>query len=376
MNIKTNIFIFLVSTGVDRGMAQIVPRGWKNEIRESTANTALIRKYTSSLNFDTQVAMDMDGYYRITARMLDSLARVLNSDLERQYQLSVIETLNQWPATEREIPLWKEDPFLEIEREYNNGLEAVSTLKRMAAKIWYKERTRNKFCFLPVRCAMDAIEHQHSSETDGQGGSSKNMKLGIQSEVSQYALYTDVYSDFFGPVSVGLGALVGLGGEQEDENDSFSQVASNPAAISRLVSGGGNVVLHLTYPLAYWNKPSQKLDFRIKVHPRIGVDLPTLGNKSSSYAMNLDLGLYSTLTYTGLNENIGLIAEFKLAGITGNDVFFKQLSLSDHRIFNLNQISLGLKLGKSFQITWIRYWGGIFHNTSQPAILSFSMAVN
>jgi hypothetical protein len=111
MNIKTNIFIFLVSTGVDRGMAQIVPRGWKNEIRESTASTALIRKYTSSLNFDTQVAMDMDGYYRITARMLDSLARVLNSDLERQYQLSVIETLSQWPATEREIPLRKEDPF-------------------------------------------------------------------------------------------------------------------------------------------------------------------------------------------------------------------------------------------------------------------------
>lgn len=376
MNIKTNIFIFLVSAGVDRGMAQIVPRGWKNEMKENSGNPALIRKYTAGLSFDTQVAIDMDGYYRITARMLDSLAGVLSTDLERNYQLSITETLNQWPDNEGGLPMWKEDTFMAIDSEYKRGLEAVATLQRMADKMWYRERTSNKFCFFPVRCAMDAIEHQHSSETEVHGVGFKNMKLGIQSEVSQYALYTDVYSDFFGPVSVGLGALVGLGGDDENENDSFSQAASNPAAISRLVAGGGNVVLHMSYPLAYWSKPSQKLDFRMKIHPRIGVDLPTLGNKSSSYAMNLDLGLYSTLTYTGLNDNIGLMVEVKVAGITGNDVFFNQLSLPDHNMFNLNQVSLGLKLGKSFQVTWIRYWGGIFQNTKQPAILSFSMAMN
>lgn len=376
MNIKTNIFIFLVSAGVDRGMAQIVPRGWKNEMKENSGNPALIRKYTAGLAFDTQVALDLDGYYRVTARMLDSLAGVLNSDLERKYQLSITEILSQWPDTEDGLPLWKEDTFMDIDSEYKIGLEAVSTLKKMADKMWYKERTRNKFCFFPVRCATDAIEHQHSSETEGHGGSLKNMKLGIQSEVSQYALYTDVYSDFFGPVSVGLGALVGLGGDQEDDNDSFSQSASNPAAISRLVAGGGNVVLHMTYPLAYWSRPAQKLDFRMKVHPRIGVDLPTLGNKSSSYAMNLDLGLYSTLTYTGLNDNIGLIAEIKVAGITGNDVFFNQLSLPDHHIFNLNQVSLGLKLGKSFQITWIRYWSNLVKDNALPSLLSFSMSID
>jgi len=376
MNIKTNIFIFLVSAGVDRGMAQIVPRGWKNEMKENSGNPALIRKYTAGLSFDTQADIDMDGYYRITARMLDSLAGVLSTDLERNYQLSITETLNQWPDNEGGLPMWKEDTFMAIDSEYKRGLEAVATLQRMADKMWYRERTSNKFCFFPVRCAMDAIEHQHSSETEVHGVGFKNMKLGIQSEVSQYALYTDVYSDFFGPVSVGLGALVGLGGDDEDENDSFSQAASNPPAISRLVAGGGNVVLHMSYPLAYWSKPSQKLDFRMKIHPRIGLDLPTLGNKSSSYAMNLDLGLYSTLTYTGLNDNIGLMVEVKVAGITGNDVFFNQLSLPDHHMFNLNQVSLGLKLGKSFQVTWIRYWGGIFQNTKQPAILSFSMAMN
>ena len=192
MNIKNNIFIFLVSAGVDRGMAQIVPRGWKNEMKENSGNPALIRKYTAGLSFDTQAAIDMDGYYRITARMLDSLAGVLSTDLERNYQLSITETLNQWPDNEGGLPMWKEDTFMAIDSEYKRGLEAVATLQRMADKMWYRERTSNKFCFFPVRCAMDAIEHQHSSETEVHGVGFKNMKLGIQSEVSQYALYTDV----------------------------------------------------------------------------------------------------------------------------------------------------------------------------------------
>lgn len=376
MNMKTNIFIFLVTAGVDHGMAQIAPRGWKNEMKENSGTSALIRKHTAGLAFDTQVAIDMDGYYKVTAKMLDSLARVMRSEVERDYQIAITESLVRWPEADPGSNMWNEDTFHNLQTDYKNGLTAVLALKKMANRMRYKNRTINKFCFLPVRNAIDAEEH-HLLNIEKRGvGSSKNMRLGIQSEVGQYALYTDVYSDFFGPVSVGVGALVGLDGRGEDDNDSFNQEVSDPAAITRLVSGGGNVVIHLTYPIASWHKPEHKMDFRMKLHPRIGIDLPTLGNSSTHYAMNLDFGIYGTLTYLGLNENIGLVAEFKLAGITGNETFFNQLAIPAREMFSLNQISLGLKLGKSFQITWVRYWGGIFKQETQPSMLAFSMGLD
>ena len=375
MKVRAGTAILMITMGLDCINAQNLSPLYFSGSTKQEGKACLIRKYTANLAMDTQYPVNMEGFYKITAHRLDSIAVSLEAEVSSRYQQSCIELLKAWPFDEDGNVIMAEKD-LDAEAERAKGLQAVEWLRRKAGELRYRYRTVNKFSFFPVRNTTDAeLYHQYNSDTNEIG--LKNVRLGVQSATGQYSFYTDFYSDYFGPVAVGVGTLLGIGSRDEEDTSFSESGVQETSAMNRLLFGGGNVVIHLAYPVMYWTKPDQKLDFRVRLQPRLGFDIPDLGAQTFTYAMNLDMGVYSTLNYTGLKENMGIVVEFKSSLITGNSRFYENLGREHNQNpIVLNQLSFGLKLGKKFQITWIRYWDTIFEKSSQPSILSFSMAVN
>ena len=211
-----------------------------------------------------------------------------------------------------------------------------------------------------MRNATDA-EMYHGPGNDSNNIGMRNMRLGMQSVTGQYT-FIPMFTMIILGSGHGCGNLIGCWQSQGDNEAAAQSENQEASAVNRLLFGGGNVVIHASYPLLYWNKSDQNFDFRVRLQPRLGFDLPELGTQTTSYAMNLDMGIYSTLRYTGLKENIGVIVEFKSSAITGNKEFYYNLGTVEEKLILLNQLSIGLKLGKTFQITWMNYWGNEFKN--------------
>ncbi len=370
MKVRAGTAILMITVGFDCINAQnLSPLYFSGSTKEEKAS--LIRKYTANLAMDTQYPVNMEGFYKITAYRLDSIAVSLEAEVSSRYQQSCIALLKAWPFDEEGNEIMT-NTDREAEMERAKGLQAVEWLRHKANELRYRYRTANKFSFFPVRNATDA-EMYHGTVNDSQTIGVRNIRLGLQAVSGQYTFYTDVYNDYFGAVAVGVGTLLGVG-KIPKEDEEVSQLENQEAsAVNRLLFGGGNVVIHATYPIVYWNKPDHNMDFRVRLQPRLGFDLPELGTQTTSYAMNLDVGMYSTLMYTGLKENIGVVVEFKTGAITGNREFYNNLGEGDERVILLNQLSIGLKLGKNIQITWMNYWSNEFKKPESASLLSMSM---
>lgn len=370
MKVRTGTAILIFTAGLDCLVAQNTsPMSfYSNNVRDS--QLAMVRKYTATLSMDTQSPINMDGFYKITSAQLDSLAQLLEAEVSSRYQQKCLEILKSWAFEDNVIAKFGEETS-EADLERAKGLSAVNWLRIKAREIRYKYRTTNKLSILPVRNATDA-EMYHGPGNESNNIGMRNMRLGMQSVTGQYTFYTDVYNDYFGAVTMGVGTLLGVGKGQEGDENIAQGDNQEASAVNRLLFGGGNVVIHASYPLLYWNKADQNFDFRVRLQPRLGFDLPELGTQTTSYAMNLDMGMYTTLSYTGLKENIGVVVEFKSSAITGNEEFYDNLGKDEKLIF-LNQLSIGLKLGKAFQITWMNYWGNDFKKPASSSLLSLSM---
>lgn len=371
MKVRAGTAILIFTAGLDCLTAQNTsPMSfYSNNVRDS--QLAMVRKYTAALSMDTQRPINMDGFYKITSTQLDSLALLLETEVSSRYQQKCLEILKSWAFEDNGVATFGEETA-EADLERAKGLSAVKWLRIKAREIRYKYRTTNKLSILPVRNATDA-EMYHGPGNDSNNIGMRNMRLGMQSVTGQYTFYTDVYNDYFGAVAMGVGTLLGVGKSQGDNEAAAQSENQEASAVNRLLFGGGNVVIHASYPLLYWNKSDQNFDFRVRLQPRLGFDLPELGTQTTSYAMNLDMGIYSTLRYTGLKENIGVIVEFKSSAITGNKEFYYNLGTVEEKLILLNQLSIGLKLGKTFQITWMNYWGNEFKKPASSSLLSLSM---
>jgi hypothetical protein len=370
MKVRTGTAFLIFAAGLDCLTAQntFPVNYYANNVRDS--QLAMVRKYTSALSMDTQSPVNMDGFYKITSIQLDSLASLLETEVSSRYQHKCLEILKSWPFDDKGEAMFG-DETAEADMERAKGLSAVKWLRVKAREIRYRYRTANKMSIFPVRNATDAELYQGPGNDSNNIGM-RNMRLGMQSVTGQYTFYTDVYNDYFGVVAMGVGTLLGVGKSQEENEDAAQSVNQEASAVNRLLFGGGNVVIHATYPLFLWNKPDQHFDLRVRLQPRLGFDLPELGTQTTSYAMNLDMGIYTTLSYTGLKENIGVVIEFKSSAITGNKEFYENLGKAE-KLIGLNQLSIGLKLGKSFQITWMNYWGNHFKKPVSSSLLSLSM---
>lgn len=208
----------------------------------------------------------------------------------------------------------------------------------------------NKVMF-PVKSALDA---KMFFPMDGSGSDTRLMShnfFSYNTKSEQLALYSELFSDYFGPVRFGFGALMIGGGTQEEERETFAtDIQSNQDALQRLLNGGGNSVISLAYPLLQWRDLTWNKGLRVLAVPKYALDIPALGSSSDSYAANADLGIEASAHWAGNNQNIALFFQARIGYVMGNSAF--KTAINSKKDFVVTQSNFGIAFRNTIKLSY------------------------
>ena len=239
----------------------------------------------------------------------------------------------------------------------------------------YLNRTSGTFKKFPVRNAVDSEMYYNGFVKDTRAKFLSNTLFSFSSDGGKASLFNEIYVDYFGPIRVGLGAMISNKQSIEGQETVENKEEKSQDAMQRLLGGGGNGVLSASYPL--FNVDNGK-GFAIKfgVVPKLAVDIPKIGTENKDYGLNYNLGAEGTIFYSGENDIITFFSNFRFARISGNNVFFNNLEKDDKKSFGFNQISFGLAFSSTFRLSYNHYFGSEFVNKNFPGAISFTIIPN
>ena len=251
-----------------------------------------------------------------------------------------------------------------------DSLASLLPLRLQAQQIQYM--AENKILF-PVQSSLEA---KMFFSMDGSGSDSRLMShnfFSYNTVSEKFAIYSELFSDYFGPVRFGFGALVTGGENEANKRETLPPNAQdNVEALQRLLNGGGNSVISLAYPLIQWRDAAWTRGIRILAAPKYALDIPALGSSVDRYSANADMGIEASAHWAGHSQNIALFFQTRIGYVIGNRAFKDSLRCENN--FMVTQMNFGIAFRNTFKLSYS------IHNISNdqiggdlPGFISFSL---
>jgi len=313
--------------------------------------------------------------YSYLEKVMDAKVIILEANIDKDYSERILkkkdEMMNE-SDNDNIRRLTKEIESLENDMKKEKR-EVVGYIEGLKKEYNFKSRT-DGFVFVlsknrRVKNGYDAQVYYNQSINEKSARFLSNSIINIGGNGEKISLYNEIYSDFFGPLRVGVGALV------SNKISNGDSIETQKDAVQRLLGGGGNGVINISYPLIGYISPNNRFNIKSSLNPKIAIDVPKLGTESSSFGFNYDLGIEATVFYSGLLDVLTLYSNCRIACINGNSVFFNNLG-KEKSSFILNQLSFGIALNSTFRLSWSYYFGSKYVNDNFPSTISFSIIPN
>lgn len=197
-----------------------------------------------------------------------------------------------------------------------------------------------------------------------------NSLLAFSSDGGKASIYNEIYADYYGPIRVGFGALIS--NKQTPSTTTPDPNETKNDAVQRLLGGGGNGVFSFSYPIL--DVQSKNAFFvKLAASPKLALDVPKIGTDNSAYAVNYNLGVEGSIFYTGALNVLTFYTNFRFAQLAGNGLFYDNLTKTDHKSFNMNQLSFGFAITSTFRLSYNYYFGDGFVTSNFPQTISFTI---
>lgn len=282
-----------------------------------------------------------------TTHKLDSIASIMK-DVSADYKALV-----RLRAVQEEILKDQKahhDHYLQLkayadEYEFRSNESEVDTMflgARMNAR------------FFKVKNATHAQMYFNGSVDDQSSKFLKNSLFSFSSNGQKVSLFNELYSDYLGPFRLHFGALISgdLGeGTEAPEDEKMDD------AVQRLIGGGGNVVLGISYPIFDLSTLHKTFSSKIHFSPKMGFDIPELGQSVETSTTNVDVALEGSFFLKGLEDIISLYGGFRYGYLIGSQEFEKNLNIDQN--FWLGQFTIGLALNSAFRISYTRNFSSL-----------------
>ena len=270
----------------------------------------------------------------------------------------------------------KLDELDELEKEH---LEVVSKLMDAHKAMNYKYRNLRSLKTFPVKNSVDAQLYYEYYLKEKRNKFLTNSLISLNPQAGKVSIFNELYSDYFGPVRFGVGALISNKETKTTDDNGETKVDSaslQEDALQRLLGGGGNLGANFGIPVLGYLSSREEFAFKLIANTRLSVDVPSLGTESSDYAVNFNPSLEGDIFYTGILDVLTLYSSFKFGYVMGNDKFYQYLRNYEQKPFGLHQFSVGLAINSTFRVSWNHYWGSDFVKGAFPSTISFSVIPN
>jgi hypothetical protein len=242
-----------------------------------------------------------------------------------------------------------------LEEKRSQDLKDVKFFEKKAKAFEYLQRISETWSWRPVRNAVDAEMYYNGTIKDSKAKFLSNSLLSFSSDGGKASLYNELYADYFGAIRFGFGALISNKQQITDSVTVQNAEGKKEDAVQRLLGGGGNGVINLSYPLLNVDN-GNGFAMKLGLAPKLGLDIPKIGTEKNDYAVNYNLGAEGTIYYSGANDIITIYSTFRFAGIGGNGVFYNNLDKTDKKVFGFHQVSVGLGITSSFRLSYNHYF--------------------
>lgn len=232
--------------------------------------------------------------------------------------------------------------------DLQDSLALLFPLKLQAAQMQFMAENN---IFLPVKNTLDA---KMFFSMDGSGADTRLMShnfFSYNTQSEQLALYSELFSDYFGPCRFGFGALMTTGRDDKYERETvIADSQSNEDALQRLLNGGGNSVMSIAYPLMQWRDHTWSKGIRILAVPKYALDIPALGSSAESYAANADLGIEASAHWAGNNKSIAFFFQTRMGYVMGNSAF--KTAINSKKDFVVSQMNIGIAFRNTIKLSY------------------------
>ena len=255
-------------------------------------------------------------------------------------------------------------------KDLQDSLALLAPLKLQANQMEFMSSNK---VFLPVRNTLDS---KMFFSMDGTGSDARLMShnsFSYNTQSERLALYSELFSDYFGPLRFGFGALLTSGRDEAEERETLPMdIQNNQDALQRLLNGGGNSVMSLAYPLIQYRNHSWSRGLRILAVPKYALDIPALGSTADSYAANADLGIEASAHWAGNTQNIALFFQTRIGYVMGNSAF--KTAINSKKNFVVSQFNFGIAFRNTIKLSYTVH--NINNNDIRgdlPGFISFSL---
>jgi len=170
-------------------------------------------------------------------------------------------------------------------------------------------------------------------------------------------LHAQLFSAYAGPIRLDAGTFFSL-----PKSDSLLKKKDSINALSSLATGGGNLTVHLSFPLVsfkYENANSLAIYFSSLVGPKYAVDIPSgTSSKNGPFSSYGSLGIANKLDIA-IEQKVGVSVQFAYEAVWGTSLFMDNLGLKgdDRKKINLGSLTFGLSFFKKFAVSITTYTG-------------------
>ena len=205
-----------------------------------------------------------------------------------------------------------------------------------------------KFYWLPTVKFMDAFEKENVKFL-------QNNIISYNDSLSNIALYSEIASDYIGPVRVSAGLTFAY--PKSDTNTVAQQKLNRDKFLQKFSTGGGAIALNFILPLFTYN--SQIFGITSSTGPRLSLDPPSFGVSGNKFANNVAMGANVQSELRGIKEVFKFTGALRIGYVSGNSAFYDALQFvgGNRKAFWLNNYTIGVNVKDIFTLSYTKFWG-------------------
>ncbi len=336
-------------------------------------------KFKDALNYLSGYFFQRDILYKALSDTLKNYAQrhektIIETSSASEKQILDEFTTNPYDIDELKVKLQG------IENKKKDDLQNCYRIRNLSKEFIYKYRTSSKLVPFPVWNSVDAQLFYNSRVNDKKAQFLKNTYLAISTDSIIPSLYSEIYSDYWGPIRAGVGLLISTGTGKKLV-DSLGNIIKDSTlmqknAIQRLENNGGNISFNLSYPILGFLSRDESFGSNVTIVPRVAMDVPYLGTDKKDYSINANVGGELTAYYTGALKVMTFYTAARVGFVFGNSKFYDYINKLDGKPFWFNQVTLGCAINSSLRIAWNYFWGDKFVTVNFPSTVSLSLVLN
>ncbi|WP_196890417.1 hypothetical protein [Aureivirga marina] len=275
-------------------------------------------KKTNNLVLESNYINEKDEYIRI----LDSLEK--RSEKELGKKAKEIKKLSNFG-----------EDYIKKMKEYNLILEQVKFLKKEKDSISNTKKFNEKqFHFLSFgkdnsKAFYDIVYSDESKQF------STLTKSGITIGNQTGGIFSEIVNGRFGAIRAGIGLMVSSSSKENELEKKENE------AYQKLISEGGNTVLKLEYPVAFYHSKEYQFNIISRLKAKGSADFKEFGSITEDWAGSFSYGIDLYTDIATDNQKIRFFGYIDVNHYFGTDEFNTNLKVTDSN-FLFGQITLGV----------------------------------